>query len=266
MDKEFIKMILSSKDGKDDRLIKRGELIDWELVNELCNSMFTSIQKAFYHYDGRTVKDEPLYLMELKCPCCGRLRIEELTKTETIETIRMIKAEKEKRPPKIGMYYKAKELICDDCKLIIKENKKREEKELNDKHKKEVEEKTEKFIQEYLNPNRKFKENISAKEKVKCIMMDEHQACSFNEEIIKEAVNKMSYSDFLKTPYWDGVRNYMLMKAHYSCQLCANEGLLNAHHKTYKNHGLEHRKAVSNNDLIVLCRNCHEKFHDKLPA
>nr|DAW76172.1 MAG TPA: Protein of unknown function (DUF968) [Bacteriophage sp.] len=36
------------------------------------------------------------------------------------------------------------------------------------------------------------------------------------------------------------------------------------HHKTYENHGREFNRDIADSDLIVLCRECHEKFHDKL--
>ena len=49
-------------------------------------------------------------------------------------------------------------------------------------------------------------------------------------------------------------------KANYKCQLCNNNSLLNTHHKNYNRHGLEH--VYWKEDLICLCQNCHEKFHD----
>ena len=81
---------------------------------------------------------------------------------------------------------------------------------------------------------------------------------------IQDAVRSLSYSDFLQTPYWDGVRNYKLRKSGYKCELCGKSGILNVHHKTYENHGLEHLRSIANKDLIVLCKDCHYKFHDKL--
>ena len=74
----------------------------------------------------------------------------------------------------------------------------------------------------------------------------------------------MDYHDFLKTPCWHGVRSYKLRNAKYCCELCGKKGVLNVHHKTYENHGREFDRDIADSDLIVLCRECHEKFHDKL--
>ena len=85
-----------------------------------------------------------------------------------------------------------------------------------------------------------------------------------NDDKVQIAVKKMSYKDFLQTPYWDGVRNYKLKQSGYCCELCKSRGILNIHHKNYENHGLEHIESIADKDLIVLCKSCHEKFHDKL--
>lgn len=71
----------------------------------------------------------------------------------------------------------------------------------------------------------------------------------------------MPYDEFLQTIYWDIIRGYKLYKAHYKCELCNQNGQLHVHHKTYENHGNEHEHL---DDLIVLCRDCHAKFHNKL--
>ena len=42
-----------------------------------------------------------------------------------------------------------------------------------------------------------------------------------------------------------------------------DENTVDVHHKTYEHHGQEHRYL---GDLVLLCRNCHSKFHDKLVA
>lgn len=70
----------------------------------------------------------------------------------------------------------------------------------------------------------------------------------------------MPYRDYLQTPEWQEARRQALKRAHYKCQLCNTEGRMNVHHRTYENRGQER-----NTDLIVLCENCHAKFHDKLP-
>lgn len=119
----------------------------------------------------------------------------------------------------------------------------------------------------YLSPDRSFKNSISPDVKIFQIMKSGKmftQNFFLNDKEIQLAIQKMDYKNFLKTPYWDGVRNYKLKRAGYCCELCKSKGILNVHHKSYKNHGSEHLESVADNDLIVLCRNCHAKFHDKL--
>ena len=79
----------------------------------------------------------------------------------------------------------------------------------------------------------------------------------------KDYLNSLSYVDFLKTNYWVNIRKKILKKYGYKCALCDNVNELNVHHRTYKNHGREHEHLE---DLIVLCKECHAKFHDKLDS
>jgi len=75
-----------------------------------------------------------------------------------------------------------------------------------------------------------------------------------------EEASAIPYAEYLETQHWQNVRKRALRRAEYKCQLCNNgDGILHVHHKTYENLGCE-----ENNDLIVLCENCHQKFHDKL--
>ena len=85
-----------------------------------------------------------------------------------------------------------------------------------------------------------------------------------NEFLTKEDVQKlrsMEYSDFLQTSYWQIVSSYVRYKED-RCHSCNSKENLNVHHKTYEYRGEEYldwRKS-----LIVLCENCHGKFHDEL--
>jgi hypothetical protein len=73
----------------------------------------------------------------------------------------------------------------------------------------------------------------------------------------------MPYRDFLNSIYWSIIRDYALYRAKYSCALCHKTHGLQVHHRTYEHRGSEYNHLE---DLIVLCGNCHAKFHDKLPA
>ena len=73
-----------------------------------------------------------------------------------------------------------------------------------------------------------------------------------------QELKDMPYKEYLQTDHWKSVRKQALFRAKYKCQLCSNKENLNVHHNTYKNRGEE-----KDEDLIVLCQNCHGKFHDK---
>jgi 5-methylcytosine-specific restriction endonuclease McrA len=72
----------------------------------------------------------------------------------------------------------------------------------------------------------------------------------------------MPYKDYLLTPSWQRVRSQVLMLSGNKCQVCKATGVeLHVHHKTYERRGEELPE-----DLIVLCKDCHAKHHDKEDA
>jgi 5-methylcytosine-specific restriction endonuclease McrA len=78
----------------------------------------------------------------------------------------------------------------------------------------------------------------------------------------REALVSMPYADFLQSNYWKVVRGYLFYKRGRSCELCAKtDGVVDVHHKSYANRG---REWDNLGDLILLCRPCHAKHHDKL--
>jgi 5-methylcytosine-specific restriction endonuclease McrA len=74
-----------------------------------------------------------------------------------------------------------------------------------------------------------------------------------------QELKEMDYNDYLQTPEWQDTRKSALRRSGYACQLCSSNGELHVHHKTYERLGYEHQ-----NDLIVLCADCHAKFHNKV--
>lgn len=77
----------------------------------------------------------------------------------------------------------------------------------------------------------------------------------------KEATKsqKENYDIFLKSEYWKCVRRIKIEEAGGKCQICGSRKKLNVHHNSYAHHYQEHKHLE---DLVVLCRNCHEKFHN----
>ena len=82
-------------------------------------------------------------------------------------------------------------------------------------------------------------------------------------ERIKELRREEGYDAFLNTRYWKLLSKHVREVAGLSCQLCGRcDEALHCHHRTYKHFGYE--IEFWKEDLICLCKDCHEKFHDKL--
>lgn len=85
------------------------------------------------------------------------------------------------------------------------------------------------------------------------------------EAVVNQAIRKIRYDDYLRSPRWALVRQEKLARSDYTCEACgycpvlALEVIpLDVHHVTYENFGNE---AMS--DLQVLCRNCHQDAHGR---
>lgn len=73
-----------------------------------------------------------------------------------------------------------------------------------------------------------------------------------------KANKNIPYKEYLKTKHWKIIRAKALKRANNHCQLCGSKYRLQVHHNNYKHLWHEHP-----DDLIVLCDNCHRKFHNK---
>ena len=85
-----------------------------------------------------------------------------------------------------------------------------------------------------------------------------------NKEIIKAEEGFIfkakfkEYKKYLLTQNWKNKRKRKLEEAKYKCQLCGKGNAeLHVHHNNYDNLCFEEMS-----DLVVLCKRCHEKFHD----
>jgi hypothetical protein len=73
----------------------------------------------------------------------------------------------------------------------------------------------------------------------------------------------MPYEEYLQTPHWKRKREERLRAVGYRCQLCnrpASKVILDVHHRTYERRGEERDE-----DLTVLCRECHYRHHEHGP-
>lgn len=67
----------------------------------------------------------------------------------------------------------------------------------------------------------------------------------------------VNYAEYLKSDAWQTRRAAALRRAEHRCQVCGAAERLEVHHRSYERLGNE-RPA----DLVVLCRKCHQVFHD----
>ena len=87
-----------------------------------------------------------------------------------------------------------------------------------------------------------------------------YQAWEQKQKIKKDKISQsknMPYKEYLLTEHWREIRESALKRAGYRCFLCSKGESLHVHHRTYENLGEE-----SPDDVIVLCRDCHEKHHN----
>ena len=94
--------------------------------------------------------------------------------------------------------------------------------------------------------------------------MRSHSTNSYNQLLKKLAkkpvTRKDEYSKLLLDPRWKAKRAEIIARDK-DCQLCMGTTRLHVHHKQY----LPNRSPweYENSYLIVLCENCHRKFHKK---
>jgi len=121
-------------------------------------------------------------------------------------------------------------------------------------------------MEKYLQPStlfnpKHFDEYLNQFEKVKkAIVITDTDVLELNDIEAKliQKYNSMSYDKYLTTDHWRRFRDATLLNANYTCKLCNDKEKLNVHHNNYDNRGCE-----TFNDVIVLCKSCHGKFHDK---
>ena len=69
-------------------------------------------------------------------------------------------------------------------------------------------------------------------------------------------MSKQSYQEYLLSPHWKSIRKVALRSAGYRCKICGSAKNLQVHHITY-----EHLWQETDDDLLVVCKHCHEFLH-----
>ncbi len=130
-------------------------------------------------------------------------------------------------------------------------------KNLEDSKRKTVLENTLYYLENHLNPDKKWDKKITPNLRIYQI-----RYANVDWDAVTNHIRGMDYQNFLKTPYWKAIAAHTKYKAEYRCQLCNSSYNLVTHHRDYRIHGFEHARMQ---DLIVLCDDCHSRFHDQYP-
>jgi hypothetical protein len=140
---------------------------------------------------------------------------------------------------------------CSDCEekqKILEEEKRKQEYEAKIQ--------AEKLKQEMVKQKQVEEEKIKQEIKNNWDKVSLNFTASYDE--ILNTLKYMPYEEYLQTDHWLHFRDETLKWAQNKCQLCNDTKNLHVHHKTYENRGRE-----TFNDVIVLCKDCHRKFHNK---
>lgn len=233
VDYELFKSILEkSKEG----YIEDGDYIDAKTMDLFIKHGQANIKMLF-----KTYSEAAYYYVDVRCGCCGKIQKQRLSKTKIITYINDIRQ-------------KRNNIRCHECHL------EEERKRLEERDKERVswakikEQNTEEYIKRYLDPNNSWKEGVKTYEKRRDL-----QQISVDWQKIKDYICDMDYHDFLQTPYWKAIAESVKNYHGYRCQLCNGTEGLSVHHKSYDIHGDELHNLK---DLVCLCRDCHEKFHE----
>lgn len=219
---EYRKKLIRFVHPHNDKIYEK-ELI--EKLKEIRKIAPTEFEKCF----TSSHETNCLYIFEVECKECKKTVPNQASRQKFID------------------YLKENNFKCDECKN--KEYEKNKE-----KNKIDIKKQTEIYIERYLDPENSWHVGVKYWQKWNEITM-----LYVDHELVADHIKSMDYYEFLNTPYWKAISEKMKSKANWKCQLCNSNEKLATHHRTYDHHGYE---IMNLKDLIVLCTECHEKFHD----
>lgn len=216
-----------------DNIIKQSDV---EKIRELIRK-YGKVNTTYCIRMGGALSDSGnRFTVEMVCNKCKNVSIEYLKLCDFIEYL-------------VNDNYK-----CNDCMRAKRLEARKEQQTKMEERIITTAKKTDDYISSYLDPNSSWNNGVKTKEKISSIEYGYLDA-----ERIRNHILQMDYRTFLATPYWKAITEYKRYKAEYKCELCSSSISLVVHHKTYEHHGNEINHL---DDLVVLCKSCHEKFHD----
>lgn len=230
--------------------LKNEKQIFIKYEDKIDSTSFCKLQEMMNTYQKTKVKEcfersdihGITFLVEYPCVICKNTKTERVSKTQLFELLEHKHVQ-----------------LCDECLDKQREEYKEKTKKIEEINRELAKENEDEFFNEWLNPDYSLtKEAIKNPYNAR---NDIYNSLWFIDQTkIKDYVNnQMTYKQYLSTPYWQLVSMLAKRKAKYKCQLCGSDENLNTHHRSYKHKGFEIRHME---DLIVLCQDCHSKFHE----
>ena len=135
-----------------------------------------------------------------------------------------------------------------------KSNKKKQKKLENKPIKNNLSSETQRFLSEYVYNDEDFDKTMIGYHINRMIHYK-----NVDWDVIQEKLLRLEHKDFCVTNYWKYISAYQVIKHNHHCNRCPSETMLQTHHKTYLHKGRE--IFFMEQDLEVLCRNCHRQEH-----
>ena len=236
VDYKLFKYILQQEDAE---YIEDGDKIDYKTLDLLTCAKIEKVKRLFKKSNSTSGMR---FLVEIKCSECRKFEYINISKTGLFNLMQDLR--------------NGKDTLCLECKAkkhrLMEEERKKTEEYDNIKRA----ENTEEYIRLYLDPSNSWKAGMKTYQKIESL-----KYVYIDIEKVKNHILSMPYKSFLLTPYWKAIAEQVKRRAENKCQICGKNTLLNVHHRTYENHGME---LYYQKDLICLCKDCHEVYHDKL--
>ena len=188
----------------------------------------------------KSSKDFQDYTLTIECKCdtCGFISKDDVKKTHLYSMIE---------------YYR----VCQNCRDKEAEKERKNQEVQKIKNQITISNNTEYYIDTYLDPFSSWNKDANLRQAFYKIEGDFYK-CNVGE--IEDFIKNMSYDEFLETPFWKAISYFVKYRSKFKCEVCNSNEKLVTHHKTYENHGKE--ISCFKDDLICLCSNCHEKYHE----
>ena len=235
VDYNLFEKILKSEDCG---YIENYDFISYDLLMLFASSKAEKVKSLFKK------GEVSFYDVELKCEKCDKMFVLRITKTKLYEILQHLRGNTKRDKVRI---------LCSHCEQIRKEEENRKTQQQIQKIREIEPAMAKKYIDDYLNPDRHWKNGVKNWDKIKDLSTGIGHT-----KYIEDYIKQMKYSDFLKTPYWLAIAERVKIRAKNSCQVCNSTENLNVHHRSYKNHGAE---LYHMEDLVCLCKKCHTKYH-----